>query len=61
MAVLDGGPRSATIVALSLVSCLRLGRPAFLRLLNEHGSIGRKMLVEMSKRVRATEKPTDRH
>jgi len=61
MSVLDGGPRSATIVAQTLVSCLRIGRSDFLKLLDAHGSIGRKILVEMSKRVRAAEKPPDRH
>ncbi len=61
MSVLDGGPRTATIVAESLVACLRIGRSDFLKLLDAHGSIGRKMLVEMSKRVRAAEKPPDRH
>lgn len=61
MSVLDGGPRTATIVAESLVTCLRIGRSDFLKLLDAQGSIGRKILVEMSKRVRAAERPPDRH
>ena len=55
MAVLDGEPRSATIVAETDGSALRIGRPEFLALLDAYGSIGRKILVELSKRVRAAE------
>jgi CRP-like cAMP-binding protein len=55
MAVLDGGPRSATIVAETPVSALRIDGPHFLSLLDVHGSVGRKVLVELSKRVRAAE------
>jgi CRP-like cAMP-binding protein len=53
MAVLDGEPRSATIVAETHVSSLRIARPDFLALLDAYGSIGRTILVEMSKRLRA--------
>jgi CRP-like cAMP-binding protein len=55
MAVLDGEPRSASIVAETDVWGLRIGRENFLRLLDAYGSIGRKILVEMSKRVRLAE------
>ena len=61
MAVLDGGPRSATIVADTHVAALRIGRTQFIRLLDEHGPIGRKILVEMSKHVRAAEAALQRH
>ena len=61
MAVLDGGPRSATIVAETHVSVLRIGRSHFLKLLDSYGSIGRKILVEMSKHVRAAETAWRRH
>jgi CRP/FNR family cyclic AMP-dependent transcriptional regulator len=61
MSVLDGQPRSATIVAETHVSALRIGRSAFLNLLDNYGSIGRKILIEMSKRVRAAERSTGRH
>ena len=61
MAVLDGGPRSATIVAETHVSALRIGRSEFLALLDAYGSIGRKILVEMSKHVRAAENAWRRH
>jgi CRP/FNR family transcriptional regulator, cyclic AMP receptor protein len=55
MSVLDGGPRSATITAEEPVWALRLDRPNFVALLDRHGSIGRKLLVELSTRLRAAE------
>jgi CRP/FNR family transcriptional regulator, cyclic AMP receptor protein len=61
MTVLDGGPRSAGVVATSHGWALRIDRSAFLRLLDEHGSIGRKILVEMSARVRAAEGARGQH
>jgi CRP/FNR family cyclic AMP-dependent transcriptional regulator len=61
IAVLDGGPRSATITATSLVTALRIERSAFLRLLDEYGSIARKILVVTVQRLRALETVTERH
>ncbi len=58
MAVLDGGPRSATITASTHISALRIERSDFLRLLDTYGSIGRKIAVELSKRLRACERAT---
>jgi CRP-like cAMP-binding protein len=55
MAVLDAGPRSATVRAESAVRALRLDRSNFSNVLDRHGSIARKLLVEMSKRLRAAE------
>jgi CRP/FNR family cyclic AMP-dependent transcriptional regulator len=55
VSVLDGGPRSATVTAETPVWALRLDRSKFLALLDMHGLIGRKILVEMSKRLRAAE------
>jgi CRP/FNR family transcriptional regulator, cyclic AMP receptor protein len=55
MSVLDGGPRSATITAEEPVWALRLDRSNFLAFLDQHGSIGRKLLVELSSRLRAAE------
>lgn len=60
MSVLDGGPRSAAIVAETKVATLRIARRDFLTLLDTHGPIGRKLLVELSKRVRAAERSTGR-
>lgn len=55
ISVLDGGPRSATVTAEGPVLALRLDRSNFLALLDKHGSIGRKLLVELSSRLRAAE------
>jgi CRP/FNR family transcriptional regulator, cyclic AMP receptor protein len=55
VSVLDGGPRSATVRAEGPVRALRLDRSNFLALLDKHGSIGRKLLVELSSRLRAAE------
>jgi CRP/FNR family cyclic AMP-dependent transcriptional regulator len=55
ISVLDGGPRTATITAETRVWTLRLDRSRFIPLLDRHGSIGRKILVEMCRRLRAAE------
>jgi CRP-like cAMP-binding protein len=55
MSLLDGGSRSATVRAEEPVLALRLDRSNFLALLDNHGSIGRKLLVELSSRLRAAE------
>jgi CRP/FNR family transcriptional regulator, cyclic AMP receptor protein len=55
MAVLDGGPRSATVRAESAVRALRLDRSSFSSVLDLHGSIARRLLVELSTRLRAAE------
>jgi CRP/FNR family cyclic AMP-dependent transcriptional regulator len=61
MSVLDGGPRSATVTALTHGWALRIDRSGFVRLLDAHGSIGRKILVELSQRVRRAEGAQGRH
>ena len=61
MSVLDGGPRTATIVAEAPGWALRIGRSDFLRLLEAYPSIARKILVELSKRVRRAEGANGRH
>jgi CRP-like cAMP-binding protein len=53
--VLDGGPRSASVVAETRVWTLRLDREAFVRTLDRNGSIGRKLLVQMGARLREAE------
>lgn len=55
ISVLDGGRRTATIVAETRVWTLRLDRSKFIPLLDRHGSIARKILVEMCGRLRAAE------
>jgi CRP/FNR family cyclic AMP-dependent transcriptional regulator len=54
--VLDGGPRSATVVAETRVWTLRLDRDAFVRILDRNGTIGRKLLMEMGSRLREAER-----
>jgi CRP/FNR family transcriptional regulator, cyclic AMP receptor protein len=61
MAVLDGGPRTATIVALTPVSALRIDRSDFLSLLKVNSSISRKILIELTGRLRASEAGASRH
>jgi CRP/FNR family cyclic AMP-dependent transcriptional regulator len=55
MSVLDGAARSATVTAETQVWALRLDRSKFMAVLDRHGSIGRKILIEMSKRLRDAE------
>jgi CRP-like cAMP-binding protein len=56
MSLLDGGPRSATVRTASPVRTLALTSWAFLPLLDKMPSIARKMLVELSRRLRGLEK-----
>ena len=56
MSLIDGAPRSATVRTSSDVRTLALTQWAFLPLLDKLPSIAKKMLVEMSKRLRALEK-----
>ena len=55
MSLLDGQPRSATVQAETDVRTLSLASWDFLPLLDRHPSIARKMLVEMSQRLREAE------
>jgi len=56
MSLIDGGPRSATVVPDSDVRTLSLTSWTFLPLLDENPSISRKLLIEMSRRLRAAER-----
>ncbi len=56
MSLIDGGPRSATVVAETPVRTLSLASWAFLPILDDHPSIARKLLVELSRRLRSVEK-----
>ena len=56
MSLLDGGPRSATVRAETSVRTLGLTSWAFLPLIEEHPTMARKLLVEVSKRLRNLEK-----
>lgn len=52
MALLDDAPRSASVVAQLPTTAYRLRRSDFSRLLEEHPSIARKLLVELTRRLR---------
>lgn len=55
MSLLDGEPRSATVRAETDMQTLSLASWNFLPLLDRHPSIARKMLLEMSRRLRDAE------
>ncbi len=52
MALLDEQPRSATIVAIEPLEVVTIWRSDFLQILQENFSITRKILVELSRRLR---------
>ncbi|HET9675071.1 MAG TPA: cyclic nucleotide-binding domain-containing protein [Gaiellaceae bacterium] len=58
MALLDGGARSATIVAVSELQTMRLPRAPFLKLLEREPQIAIGMLGGLAGRVRGLERPT---
>jgi CRP-like cAMP-binding protein len=59
MSLLDGDPRSATIIATTEVRLLVVDRSQFWRLLNETPDLVRRMLVVLSRRVRRLEQATN--
>lgn len=58
MGLLDGEPRSATIVAAGELRTMRLPRQPFLKLLRQEPTIAIAMLGELAGRVRRLERPT---
>jgi len=58
MALLDGGPRSATVVAETESTCLRLGRNAFLRFLRSEPTVSLAILRALAERIRDAEDAT---
>jgi CRP/FNR family cyclic AMP-dependent transcriptional regulator len=56
MSLIDGGPRSATVRTSTPVRTLALTSWAFMPLLDKNPSIARKLLAEMSKRLRNIER-----
>ena len=52
MALFDDAPRSATVVADTETTCLRLGRSAFLKLLRDEPSVSLALLRALAGRVR---------
>jgi CRP-like cAMP-binding protein len=55
MALLDGGPRSATVVARTDVLCLRLARAPFMKMLKTEPEIALALLAELSQKLRLAE------
>lgn len=56
MSLIDGGPRSATVTADTPVRALAITSWAFTPILNKNPEIARKMLLELSRRLRDLEK-----
>jgi len=53
MALLDDEPRSATVIALEPLEVLTIWRSDFLQILSENFAITRKVLAELSRRLRS--------
>jgi len=53
LAVLDGGPRTATVIATTELDLLVLGQREFAALLSEVPSLSHKILVNLARRVRS--------
>ena len=52
LALLDGGARSATVLAKGPVTCLAISRPRFLKLLRSEPTIAAAILEELASRLR---------
>ena len=58
LALIDGGPRTATVVAKAPLVCLTIGRAPFLKLLRAEPAIAVAILEELSARLRAMQTST---
>jgi CRP-like cAMP-binding protein len=56
MALVDGGPRSATITAASEVRAMKLPRPAFIKAVEQDPRIGLAIMEALAGRVRRLER-----
>ena len=56
MALIDGGPRSATIIATSQVRVMMVQRRAFLKLMKQNPQVGLAIMETLAKRVRRLER-----
>jgi CRP-like cAMP-binding protein len=52
MALLDGEPRSATVAAVTEMTCLRIGRTAFAKILRSEPSVSGALLRTLAARLR---------
>ncbi|HZN12805.1 MAG TPA: cyclic nucleotide-binding domain-containing protein [Acidimicrobiales bacterium] len=59
ISLIDGEPRSATVLALGPIRALTIARWNFRPLLEEHPAIARKLLLEMCRRVRELDRSPD--
>lgn len=57
LSLLDGGPRSATVVTTAETDVLVLTRPAFNAVLDEMPTLAHRLLVTLARRLRAAEDP----
>lgn len=55
LALLDGGPRSATVVALEPVEALTLARAPFVAVLEHHPEVAGALLTVLGERIRQTD------
>ena len=55
LALLDGGPRTATVTAASDMTVLVLSKPAFNAVLDEIPTLAHKLLVSTARRLRESE------
>jgi CRP/FNR family transcriptional regulator, cyclic AMP receptor protein len=60
MSLLDGGPRSATVVADTPVRLLVISRRHFSALLKEVPGLTQNLLITLSRRVRQAEEQAER-
>jgi CRP/FNR family transcriptional regulator, cyclic AMP receptor protein len=56
LSVIDGRPRSADAIAAVRSELLELPQEAFFRLLDSNGTVARKLLVELARRLREADK-----
>ncbi len=56
LSLIDGRPRSADAVAAARVELFELSQQEFFRVLEAHASIGRKLLIEICRRLREADK-----
>jgi len=56
MSLLDGGPRSATVTAVTELKTVSLTSWDFTALIDQYPEIARKLLVELCGRLRAVER-----
>ncbi|MFL5736200.1 MAG: cyclic nucleotide-binding domain-containing protein [Actinomycetota bacterium] len=59
LALLDGGPRTASVVAVEPMTAIRIQRAQFRKMLRSEPEVGLKILEELAGRLRARPAPTD--